>query len=529
MPYYQHPPQADTSRAMEDRLTRKLEQLEMRMQVQQAKLEKAETLAKVASTREQEEKNRNEVLTAALINSKSATSQNSKNVEEPMMTEDSESDTEVVDSQPRTQNAVGHDRSRLTKKNRNPQEATNNSQIENIGDTRSSKDVVNKPSEICNTRPVSATSSTSTGHVRMPNGVQLEIPTFEGINWPAFKNQFEMVATAGEWTEEQKGITLHNVIRGKARNVLNDPDSINWSYQKLVQKLEMRHGRTKNHGDVFAELMQMYRKAGQTLASWNDEVVEVVNQGILTSGEQTHLKYMGFVYGLRYTKSMYNKVISSTGSHTINEAFDKAYDYELKHGMPHPNFSAPAKVNMVGAADAEEVRQDLENTAPSDVLKKFSTKQGFSLEDQLTKVVSKQFQQLGNDLSQRLSNIDNRINSLERGHGSNGFSFNNPPSRYRNDDRRQMNRSFNNSRNYDFRQDDYSGSRGSQPYGRNRGGNGYQGNRDFNNSRGNNTQWSNQQQASNNSSNASSNTTEQKPQPQRKPLNTIRGTNSKQE
>lgn len=335
-----------------------------------------------------------------------------------------------------------------------------------------------------------------------------------------------MVAKAGNWSDYQKVITLHNVIRGEARNVLSDPESVHWSYQKLVEHLEMRHGRTKSHGDVFIELMTTYRKPNQQLASWNDEVVKIVNSGRLTESEQDRLKYMGFVYGLRFQQSLYNKVLGMTKSCTITEAFDRAYHYEVEHGSKMPNFTIPATINMVGAAEAEAIRLDTENgnATPAEALQKFGSKHGFELEEKLTHAMSQQFEKLGNDLNQRLTQIDNRINNLEQRNSSTGFNFNNPQNRYRYDERRQMNQNFNNNRNQDFQSNSYSRN---NSYGRGRGGANYNGSRSYSENREVATQWNNSNRDQNH--NQRSGNAELKPQPQRKSAAAGKGNAQKQE
>ena len=523
-PNYRPRAEMAPAREIDNQLERRLEQMEMKMQVQQAKLEQAEAIAEMARKHEASEKSRNETLTAILqsqaSNSKTSMDSQGRSVE-PMSTDESEAEEEAVAAR-RTSN----DRSRLTKRNRSNQQETLNVQREQIGDNNTT--TTDKQATQWLIKPAS-TSTSTTGVAQLPQGVNLDIPTFDGQNWPAFKNQFEMVATAGNWNDYQKVITLHNVIRGEARNVLSDPESVHWSYQKLVEHLEMRHGRTKSHGDVFIELMAMYRKPNQQLASWNDEVVKVVNSGRLTKKEQDHLKYMGFTYGLRYQQSLYNKVLATTKTYTITEAFDRAYQYEMEHGSKTPSFSVPAKVNMVGAAEAEEVLNDTEvnHATPAEALKKFGAKQGFGLEEKLTKAMTQQFQQLGNNLNQRLTQIDNRINNLERKNGASGFNFNNPQNRYRYDERRQLNQNFNNNRNQDFAPAEYQNSRNSYGYNRGRNYQSYNGNANYMENRDNNTQWnSNKRERSRNSSPEAE---EAKPQPQRKPTSNNRGTNQKSE
>ena len=526
-------PQPDTEiqREANDQLTRRLEQMEMKLQIQQAKLEQAEAIAKMARQQEESEKARNDTLTA-ILQSQASTSKISvstaNRVEEPMLTEDSDSEAEARSAPYSTERMTSHDRSRLTKKNRTNHNVVFSERVEHSGDHNQQLQESETQVKQWPIKPVLATTSNS-GILQLPQGVNLEIPTFEGKNWPAFKNQFEMVAKAGQWNEEQKVLTLHNVIRGEARNVLNDPDSMHWSYSKLVENLEMRHGRTKSHGDVFIELMAMYRKPNQSLAGWNDEVVQVVNSGRLSKKEQERLKYMGFTYGLRFQTGLYNKVLSNTKSHEISEAFDRAYQYEAEHGSRTPNFVPPAKINMVGAAEAEEVRQDTERESAGEALRKFSKKQGFELEEKLTQVMSQQLQRLGDSLNQRLNQIDNRINRIERNNSATGFNFNNPPDKYRYEERRQMNQNFNNNRNTDFQQTEYRRTRGQNHYNRNRGDSDYNGNRHHSGQRDVNAQWTNGNGSPSNSNNGRTNHQEARPQPQRKTSAVGRGTSPKQE
>ena len=111
---------------------------------------------------------------------------------------------------------------------------------------------------------------------------KIVIPKFDGKDWPAFKSVFESVAAHKKWRPSFKALQLKCSITGAARAALNVLDSSEWSYEQLVDHLELRHGRNRTKVEVMEDLDKLTRKPSQSLTSWRDEVINVVNCGKLT-------------------------------------------------------------------------------------------------------------------------------------------------------------------------------------------------------------------------------------------------------
>ena len=275
---------------------------------------------------------------------------------------------------------------------------------------------------IARAAPVAATTSRSAmsaaggDHGRMT----LEVPTFTGDNWPTFLNQFERVAEHLEWTPEDKAVHLHNAIRGEAANALSSAESKKMSYEKLVEHMELRHGKTRSHGDVLLELMATHRRVGQTLASWHDQVIAIVNTGNMTPEQADATAFYGFVYGLRGNSSMYTKV-SQAPSQTIGEAFKMALKWERANGTRA--YGLPAGVNMVANEDAELKEAIKKRPNEAGLLAKQKAQQPLTMNtladlaqqlgtriDGVGEKLSERFDKRFDDLSGRVTHLETQVN-----------------------------------------------------------------------------------------------------------------------
>ena len=240
----------------------------------------------------------------------------------------------------------------------------------------------------------------------------LEIPIFTGQNWPTFRNQFERVAEHMNWTETERAGYMYNAIRGEAANALSSAESKNWGYQKLVAHMEMRHGRNKCYGDVVLELMAEYRKPGQTLAAWNDQVINIVNTGNLTKGQMDSTAFYGFVFGLRGNPGMYNKVLSTVSRQTIDEAFSIALKWEQDHGSR--SFMSPAGFNMVAAAEDPEVQEQVRAKPETALATMVHRTDGKMSGAEIVQQLAGKIDSIGEKFEQRFDALTNRVDSLER-------------------------------------------------------------------------------------------------------------------
>ena len=265
-----------------------------------------------------------------------------------------------------------------------------------------------------------ASRSVASGFMGDVHKTSLEIPVFYGENWPTFRNQFERVADHLCWTPDEKAVYLHNAIRGDAAKALSSPESKNWSYEKIVEHMEMRHGKNKTYGDVFLELMTAYRRPGQSIASWNDQVIGIVNTGQLSDEQTQAAAFDGFLYGLRGNTGLYNKVASARVQ-TIEEAFKIAQRWERNHGS-RP-YVSPAGVNMLAAGEQDGAAGDaarapgslklaLQKTSGPLTMKAladFAQQLGGRIEG-VGETLSERFDKRFDDLSGRVTHLETRVN-----------------------------------------------------------------------------------------------------------------------
>ena len=261
--------------------------------------------------------------------------------------------------------------------------------------------------------------SVASGFMGDTHKTSLEIPIFTGENWPTFRNQFERVAEHLGWTPEEKAVYLHNAIRGEAATALSSAESKNWSYEELVEHMEMRHGKNKTYGDVFLELMNAHRRPGQSLASWNDQVISIVNTGQLSEEQTQAAAFDGFLYGLRSNTSLYNKVAAARVQ-TIEEAFKIAKKWERNHGS---RSYMSAGVNMIAAGEPDRAVGDSarapevlklaiqKSSGPltMQALSDFAQQLGGRIEG-VGETLSERFDKRFDDLSGRVTTLETRVN-----------------------------------------------------------------------------------------------------------------------
>ena len=185
-----------------------------------------------------------------------------------------------------------------------------------------------------------------------PSG-NLTVSKFSGGNWSAFLNQFEVVADYYGWDDRRKAVALRSAIRGDAADALSDPATRTWTYAQLVEHMEVRHGKQKTFPDIQNELQMMSRRPGQTLTSWHDEVVRVVNSASLTESERELLNFIGFTGGLRANRHLHNRITVDLKERTIDEAYKRAKAYEREYGSTtHLTVMAANPVTPVTAYDS---------------------------------------------------------------------------------------------------------------------------------------------------------------------------------
>ena len=313
----------------------------------------------------------------------------------------------------------------------------------------------------------STTAFGSSSRVNCVGDIVLEVPIFTGGNWATFLNQFENVAEYYGWTEREKAVCLHNAIRGDAANALSVADSKHWTFKRLVEHMEMRHGRNRSYGDVVIDLMNQVRKNGQDLSAWHDQVQNVVNTGNLTEEQERLTAFFGFIYGLRYRPSLFNKVLSRVTRPTLEEAFYQAKLFEKDNGAQgySGQFDLPLEVNAMKTAEPSDEQKKVVSQNPTLAMANAVEAYRAPANDTWAPAVEQLMEhmnKMGNRLEKRFDELDVRVRHLERVNNADNANNNRGRGRgfrggNRGFDNRQNNadmanyrREFN--RNYEFRE-----------------------------------------------------------------------------
>ena len=194
------------------------------------------------------------------------------------------------------------------------------------------------------------------------SAMALRIPTYEGGNWAAFRQQFEKVAAYNGWDDEQKATQLHINVQGKAADALGVEDSANWSYDKLIAHLEKRHGRHRTYAQVLTEVCKYYMKADMTLPQWHDQVIRVANTASLTPEQYKQVTYQGYTMGLRSFPALQTYVLNKDTERTISSAARLADEFERENGASayvHPSLTAGDALVRTTIAESPAETEDV--------------------------------------------------------------------------------------------------------------------------------------------------------------------------
>ena len=191
------------------------------------------------------------------------------------------------------------------------------------------------------------------------DNTRLPVPSFDGKNWSAFKSVFESVANHYRWSPKIKALRLKCCIKGEAQAALGVIDAADWNYEQLVEHLELRHGRNRTKVEVMTELDQLYRKPGQSITAWRDEVITVANTGSLTVKQYRELTHYNFLKGLGTYPQMMSWVSEHDKVETLQSCYDWAQRYEREVGTPTLVAHNPARIaaHHTQAAAAPNVEQ----------------------------------------------------------------------------------------------------------------------------------------------------------------------------
>ena len=259
---------------------------------------------------------------------------------------------------------------------------------------------------------------------------KIVIPKFDGKDWPAFKSVFESVAAHKKWKPSFKALQLKCSITGAARAALNVIDSTDWSYEKLVDHLELRHGRSRTKIELMGDLDKLARKPTQSLTSWRDEVINVANCGKVTEKQYRELTHYTFLRGLGTFPQMQNWVSERDTEETLNSCYEIATRYEREVGTPAVIATRPVRVATVTAPESTST-SEIESVGVNALVENVPTAASGSMNPTLEKMIktNQETTDLIEKLQKELEQVKKRNNFKwrggrgGRGRGRSSFAF----------------------------------------------------------------------------------------------------------
>ena len=187
---------------------------------------------------------------------------------------------------------------------------------------------------------------------------ELKVPVFTGKHWTSFVNQFERLARYRKWDDDTKAMHLYNAIDHEAVEALAEEDSRFWSYERLVKHIGKRHGKDKTWADIILAGQLLRRKPGQSLTSFYDEVVGLINQADFCSDHLQNQAFHIFLNGLQADRAMLNQVMPNLKKQSLHEIFNLVEEYEIRSGAPSWNIESSSRRGNTASTDSNVLAMD---------------------------------------------------------------------------------------------------------------------------------------------------------------------------
>uniref|UniRef100_A0A6P7GVD6 Uncharacterized protein LOC114343363 n=1 Tax=Diabrotica virgifera virgifera TaxID=50390 RepID=A0A6P7GVD6_DIAVI len=164
----------------------------------------------------------------------------------------------------------------------------------------------------------------------MSHNMRFKLPPFDGkSSWSIYLRQFEAIATANHWTEQEKAVSLTAALRGDAADILRSiPKGQANCYQTLFTRLEKRYGDAHLQQVYKAQLRSRSQRASENLQEFEADVARVVRLAYpeVPDSVLEEIAVDTFVNGLK--DSELQKALRLARPKVLDEAFAIALEHE---------------------------------------------------------------------------------------------------------------------------------------------------------------------------------------------------------
>ena len=140
--------------------------------------------------------------------------------------------------------------------------------------------------------------TTESGRASHPRRGKMNLPTFNGDDYPVFRTLFLASSRTYQWSDNERLQHLLNALKGKAKSILTLLDDGNVSYDSLFKALENRYGANKSYTDVVEKVGVMKRKDDQDLNDFVIDIKRALSKADIDDAERRRLSRQYFVQGL---------------------------------------------------------------------------------------------------------------------------------------------------------------------------------------------------------------------------------------
>lgn len=221
--------------------------------------------------------------------------------------------------------------------------------------------------ENCPTNPVPAFKEEGMKE-QITHQMRFKLPPFDGkSSWSIYLRQFEAIAAANHWTQEEKAVSLTAALRGDAADILRSiPKGQEKCYQTLSTRLEKRYGDSHLQQVHKAQLRNRVQRTSENLQEFEADVARMVQLAYPEAPDSIleEIAVDVFVNGLR--ESEIQKALRLARPKVLDEALAIALEHETASQT-----SKGHRIRTIGEGDEENddrleemVRKIINKTMP---------------------------------------------------------------------------------------------------------------------------------------------------------------------
>ena len=259
-------------------------------------------------------------------------------------------------------------------------------------------------------------------------------PKFYGKDWPTYILRFEAYAGLHGWDDEEKAHILPTCLEGDTVLAMQSRSSRTWTYNRIVQELEIRYGRKIDEDELERQIREAQQGPNMPYSTFYDQIYALALKLKRSEQATDEITLRAFKAGVR--EPGLRSYLVKEKPKDIAAAYQAISEWEAMARAAQP--LVPPRVNTVNMPECNMTGLDLsvahEETPLPELVKQLSMQVGEATET--TRKQQDEIRTLKSQLQERSQNFNNSRSSWRnngRGYRSRGRNYNNRGSRRYND------------------------------------------------------------------------------------------------